>query len=205
MAGRGGTWFRCLAEVPGSGYPGDPARRSRLRERDAVPEVMTFSLGGERVVSLSWPSPEGRTSASPVHRLAFGDHQNESSAQARERVLTALELPGEIMDYHFAMQGVLDLLYKRRRAEPQHLPFVEWLAWLDVQLVEAHSKLFRISPGKEEYFAITAFDLLVGLYEREGYLHDALAAAERFVRFQRDTETVAELRARVAQLRAEHA
>jgi hypothetical protein len=166
---------------------------------------MTFNSGGERIVALSWPSPEGTTSASPVHRLAFGDHQNESSAQARERVLAALELPGEIMDYHFAMQGVVDLLYKRRRTEPEYLPFVEWLAWLDVQLVEANSKLFRITPGKEEYLGISAFDLLVGLYEREGYLNDALAAAERFARFQRDTDTVTELKARVANLRAEHA
>jgi hypothetical protein len=109
------------------------------------------------------------------------------------------------MDYHFAIQGAVAVLYKRRRTEPQYLSFVEELAWLDVRLVEAHASHFRLSPEKEEYFRIVAFDFLVDLYEREGYLHEALAAANRFARFRPGTETLSALRTRVALLRAEHA
>jgi hypothetical protein len=200
-----GTWFRRFADVPSVGYPGDLQRRARLRDRDAVPEVHELDFDGERTVSLMWNTPDGSTSASPVHSLAFGDFRNESSEQARERVLSALELPGEIMDYHFAIQHVAELLYKRRRAEPQHLAFVEWLAWFDARLVEAHEPLFRISPESDEYLAVFAIDFIARLYEREGYLREALAFAERFARFRPRLDTVSELRARVAQLEAEHA
>ncbi len=204
MARSRGTWFRCFAEVPGVGYTSDPQRRARLRDRDAVPEVHSFDLGGERTTSLSWRTAEGSTSASPVHRLAFGDFGKESSEQARDRVLSALELPGEIMDYHFAIQHVADLLYKRRRAQPSQLALVEWLAWFDARLVEAHDHFFRISPGSDEYLSVFSLDFLVRLHQREGYLHEALALAERFARFRLRVDIVTELRARVAALQGEH-
>ena len=200
-----GTWFRCFAEVPGVAYPSDPQRRARLPERDAVPEVHTYNFEGKRSVSLSWTARDGSTSASPVHRLAFGNLASETSEQSRERVLSALELPGELMDYHFVIQSVLERLYTRRRAEPKHLPFVEWLAWFDAKLVESHQSSFRISLDNHDYINVFALSFLVELHEREGYLHEALALAERFARFRPHVDTVTDLRARVALLRAEHA
>jgi hypothetical protein len=80
---------------------------------------------------------------------------------------------------------------------------VEWLAWYDVKLVEAHESLFRISPHRAEYLSVFAFDFLVELHEREGYLHEALALAERFAHFRVAAGTFGELRARVALLRSE--
>lgn len=176
-----------------------------MRDRDAKPEVYSFEYGGDAVTSLSWATPDGSTSASPASRFASGGDRPESSDQARERVLSALELPGQILDYHFAIQGLSELLYKRRRTEPQHLPLAESLAWLDVRIVEAHPLLFRLSPDKEDCIGILAFNFLVELYEREGYLHEALAAAERFARFRPGVDAVTDLRARVARLQAEHA
>lgn len=187
------------------GYQGDPARGSRLAERDAVPEVHEFEFDGRRRISLFWPTREGGSSASPVHRLAFENSRDEPSAKARERVLSALELPGELMDYHFAIQGVAELLYKRRRSEPQHLAFVEWLAWIDATLVEAYEEHFRVSPDTTDYLSVFALDFLVELHEREGFLVEALALAERFRRFSRRDGHVDQLAARVAGLRAEHA
>lgn len=200
-----GTWFRSFAEVPGVGYPGDPQRRARLHDRNVVPEVRAYNFDGQKTVSLMWRTAEGSTSASPARRLGCDDIRGESSAHTRERVLSALELPGELMDYHFLMQSAAESLYKRRRHEPQQLAFVEWLAWFDVRLVETHESLFRISPDKEEYLSVFALDFLSGLHEREGYLQEALALAERFSRFRRNQDAITQLRARVAQLRAEHA
>lgn len=200
---KGTTWYRRLADIPGIGYAGDDALRARLPDRDAKPRVERFEFDGERTTTLSWRTSAGEGSTSPVQSLAHATRQNELSDEARARVLTALELPGEPGDYHFAIQGVADLLWDRRREEPQHLPFVEWLSWLDVRLVEAHPEAVRASPDKDEYFRITALHRLVDLYEREGFLREALAAAERFARF-RPRVDISELRVRVARLNAEH-
>ena len=169
------TWFRCFEEVPGIGYQSDPQRRGRLRQRDAVPDVKRFEFDGERTESLWW----GNSSQSPAHELAMSDSRKETSQQARERALNALELPGELTDYHFAMQGTVDIIYKRRKSEPQFLAFAEWLAWFDALLVEAYPDSFRISAEKDEYLRIVSIDFLVELHQREGYLHEALALAER--------------------------
>lgn len=200
----GGRWFRCFAEVPGVGYTGDAQRRARLPDRNVVPSVHEFAFDGEPTISLSWPTPEGSTSASPAHRLAFDDFRDEPTPLLRERVLNALELPGEVMDYHFALQTVAEALFRRRRREPLNLPLVEWLAHLDARLVETHEPLFRVSPQSEDYLSVFALDFLVRLHEREGFLHEALALAERFARFRPRFDTVSALRARVASLRAEH-
>lgn len=204
MVRRRPIWYRRFADVPGVGYQGDDQRRSRLPERDLVPEVHEFDFDGTHSVSLSWTTRRGSSSASPVHELAFGDFAKESSAQVRERVLSALELPGEPMDYHFAMQGAAELFYGRRRTDPSFLPFVEWLAWFDARLVETHEPLFRVNEESSEYISVFALGFLVDFHEREGYLHEALQLAERFARFTPRVD-ISELRARVALLRSEHA
>jgi len=204
MRSSGRSWFRCFAEVPGVSYVSDQQRRARLLEHDAVPEVNEFTADGKRIVALMWTTPDGSTSASPAHRLVATCARHETSEQTRDRVLSALELPGEILDYHFALQGAAELLYRRRRTEPSCLSFVEQLAWLDVKLVESHEPLFHISENNDDYIHVLTFDMLVRLYEREGFLHEALAVAERFARFLPD-DRVGELRTRVSRLREEHA
>ena len=199
-------WYRRFAEVPGLRYEGDLRLRSRLRARDAVPEVSRFDFDGQSSVSLMWPMiGGGSTGASPAHELAFGGWDDPSD-KIRERILSALELPGILSDYHFAIQSASEALWRRRREEPGQLAFVEWLCWWDVALIEAHPYVIEFEQdGKKRYFAVHAFDRIVGLYEREGFLHEALAAAERFAPFRPNIDTVSELRARVAKLREEHA
>ena len=198
-----GHWYRRFAEIPGVGYEGDLRLRERLAARNITPEVTRDVFGGREAVSLMWPSRAGTTSASPVHQLTFGTTAEESSENLRERILSALELPGELSDYHFAIQGAAEALWKKRREEPQHIAFAEWLYWWDVRLIEAHPHVVQIRPGEPEYFGVHAFDRIVGLYEREGFLHEALAAAERFARFRPQLDTVSELRERVERLREE--
>jgi hypothetical protein len=173
-----------------------------LPDARATPEVHTYDFEGSRTVSLSWTTREGSGSASPVHHLAHGDFGEESSEAARERVLNALELPGELLDYHFAIQGVAEMLHRRRRTEPEVLSFVEWLCWLDARLANAHERYFRVTPETDQYFSIFAFRFLLDLHTTEGYLHEGLAIAEVFARFM--PKELSELRGRVARLREEH-
>jgi hypothetical protein len=136
----------------------------------------------------------------PKRRRSWSEE--ESSLAARERVLNALELPGEVLDYHFALQGVAEMLHRRRRTESEVLPFVEWLCWLDARLANAHERYFRVTPESDQYLSIFAFRFLVNLHTTEGYLHEGLALAEAFARFM--PEELSELRGRVARLREEH-
>lgn len=197
-------WFPRFADVPGVGYEGDLERRSRLPASNAVPIEDRLVLAGRRMATLSWRTDEGSTSASPAHQLAFGSWTDETSEAIRERVLNALELPGELSDYHFAIQGAAEALWKRRREEPTLIALVEWLCWCDVRLIEAHPSVIEIEPGKAQYYRVHAFERIVGLYQREGFLHEALAAAERFARFEPTDDVVTELRERVRQLGDEH-
>src|SRR3954471_8694499 len=135
MDSPGSLWFRCFAEVPGVSYAGDPQRRARLPEANDVLEVDEYiDDDGKSQTYLTWSVAEGSTSASPAAR--FHEIDSVSSEQTRERVLSVLELPGEIKDYHHALQSAVSDLHERRGAEPTYLAFAEQLAWLDVKLVE---------------------------------------------------------------------
>jgi hypothetical protein len=152
---------------------------------------------------LMWPTAEGTTSASPAHRLAFSLASEQSSVGIRVDALAALELPGQPMDYHFAMQGAADLLWKRRRKSPSTFPSSSGSAGSTSASSRSIPEWFKIAPSRDEYLAISAFQRLVGVYEVEGFLRDALAAAERFARF-RPSVDLTDLRTRVARLDAEH-
>jgi hypothetical protein len=197
MDSPGRSWFRCFAEVPGVSYAGDPQRRARLPGSNDVPEVDEYiDDDGKPHVFLTWSEPGGSTSESPAAR--FGETDSKSSEQTRERVLSVLELPGEIEDYHYALQNAVS---DRRRTEPTYLPFVEQLAWLDAELVETHESLFR-RPEDDDFLPIAALDFLVRVRVQEGFLHEALAIAERFKRLL-PNDLVDELRTRVANLQRE--
>ena len=119
-------------------------------------------------------------------------------------MLTAIELPGEAMDYHFILMGAGDALWKGRAEHPEDLALAEWCWWLDVRLMEAHPEMMRISPDKDEFLSATTFDRIVSILVREGHIDAALAAAERFARF-RPRLDLSDLRARVGRLRSEDA
>jgi hypothetical protein len=133
-----GEWFQRFGDIPGVSYstPGSIDRR-RLPGADARPQVHTFD--GER--HLSWPGEEGSgiisTSASPAHQRGSTDLAAVSTAAVLQHLGETLELPGEPTDYHFAIQTVLEVLWKRRRTEPAVLGTVEQLAWLDLSLAQA--------------------------------------------------------------------
>lgn len=198
-------WFRRLADVPGVGYEGSPGiDRSRLAGHDAVPKVHVYTFDGKRQESLWWPAKGGGTSASPVHQLAFQTQTEESAQAILRRIHRALELPGEAKDYHFAIQGCIEALWARRRAEPDLLPEIERLCRLNIRLLESRPQIAVFEQnGERTYLRALAFEHLISLYEREGFLHEALDVAERAARLGQGEARLQDLRERIARLEAE--
>lgn len=175
-------WFKRLADVPGLSYTGSQTiNRTKLPGHDLEPEVLEFEYGGELHRDLSWPMPDGgSTSASPVHqRVYYRSGEDATPQETLRRLEETLELPGELSDYHFAIQGVCEAVYKRRREDLSLLEETERLCWLDIELIEAYPE--TVATGHEEmpYAHVVGYKRLVTLYEGEGYFREALEVAQR--------------------------
>jgi hypothetical protein len=174
------NWFRRLADVPGVPYDGSASiDRSTLARYNFEPTVSEFEYGGQVHRSLHWASPEGSTSTSPAHERAFAARDAAPREELR-RLEETLELPGELSDYHFAIQGTCQAVFNQRRTDFGLLEKVERLCWLDVALVEAYPSIAEYEPGK--FFRVVGYELLMRLYEGEGYFAEALEVAKRSAR-----------------------
>lgn len=200
-------WFRGFGDIPGVEFEGSPGvDRRQLPGHDAAPELHVFELEGRRRESLWWPAPGGGGSASPVHHRAFGDSRDLPTSRLLKNVYEGLELPGEPSDYHFLIQGCANELWGRRRQEPEVLEKVERLCWLDIRLIEA--RLDAVSDefsDEPRFYQVLAFAILINMYEREGFLHEALDVAERAARFGQVNEAQDRLLERIAAAEAEDA
>ena len=124
-------WFRRLAEVPGIGYiPELPINRSTLWGHDATPETLRYRSDGQRLEALQWPARGAlSTSATPAKQWQSEPQPGESLAHAALRQMCeALELPGTIPDYHFAIASCSGMLWQQRHNEPWALLTLERLA-----------------------------------------------------------------------------
>lgn len=200
-------WFGSLADVPGVSYttPRD-LDRAALPEHDAVPRIFEYGFDGKTRRSLMWSMPGGgETGASPAHQRAFGDGEKTSARDELRKLREALELPGALSDYHFAIQRAAETAYKGRQDDQTLIGEAERLWWLDIELVEAHPRIVEHSPG--EFYRVNAYERLVRLYEGEGYLTEALEITERALEVgQQHLSPAAErLRANLAELEAEEA
>ncbi len=202
-------WFPRLADIPNIGYASSPGvNRPRLPGHGAKPRVEVSQSDSGRRESIWWPSRDGEGSASPVKQYLSRapEIRDEPSEALIKRLREALELPGQPSDYHFAIQSCIEELWawKRRRVEPWLLGEIEQFCWIDIQLVEEmpHIIVFEYR-GQQLYARVTAFDHLIQLYEREGFVEDALGVARRATRFYPDFPKLQELEQRVAQLASE--
>ena len=193
--------------MPGSSYTTPRGLdRTGLPGHNAVPEVFEYGFDGDQRRSLLWSTPEGgSTSASPAHQRAYDDQKEATTRDKVRWLLEALELPGTVSDYHFAIQHAAETAYKGRREEPALVEEAECLWWLDIELIEAHPRALEYSPGQS--YQVAAYERLARLYEGEGYLHEALDIAERGLGAGQEhlPPVVERLRANVAELEAEEA
>jgi hypothetical protein len=167
-----------------------------MRRFSRLSDIKGVSYRGFPERSDPASSPEG----SAKDRMPDTSMQPERLIRNLE---TALELPGEPLDYHFLIQQTCGLLFWRRRKYPGALEEVERLARLDVELVEACPGMIEHEPG--EHFRVESFLRLVRIYEREGSLQEALEFAERGAKCHQEglAKRAADLRARLAALEAE--
>lgn len=214
-------WYRRLAEVPGIEYEPDPAiDRTQLPGHDAVPKIDRYEFDGRRHESMSWPMEGGSTGASPAQEWKTQPRKGETEAQTTIRQLReSLELPGTLSNYHFAIQGCHDALRGFAREEPWVLEEVERLCWLDIKLIEQYPKTITSEPititdpelaklaaerrGEMNFYRVLAFHQLITMYEREGYLREALVVATIGQRFEQCLGKAEEIAERISRLEAE--
>jgi len=184
------TWYPRLADVPGVHYATPPGiDRSRLRGARDQPKIQSYRnpLDGTTHIYAMW----GNTSQSPASGHP-DPHKDDGRQLSTETELTeqlrytheALELPGTAHDYHFRLLGAYELLWSRRSLASWALNEVEKLCLLDLELIEAHP----LDPGENfdlREVGQPAFNQLIQLYQREGYLVEAIEIAERAARLLR--------------------
>jgi hypothetical protein len=128
-----------------------------------------------------WDMPNRvSTTQSPAASWASSGSPDASWPDVLRRLYESLELPGSASDYHFAILRTTEDLWNRRRQDPDVLPEVECLCLLDIKLVETLPGVGLSSAEDEPIILyIPAFGYLVRLYEREGFIEDALQIARR--------------------------
>lgn len=194
-------WFRRFADIPGLTYaPTKPVARTTIPGHDATPTIESYTADGKRHTSLTWQLPNGTTSASPASQHKPAD---DSTAALLRNIDETLELPGEPSDYHFALQHVIGTLWDRH--EPHTLADIERLCWANINLIEAAPKAvqFEDAEGKRSFVGVRAFFILMRIYEREGFLTEAIKVAELARRFGQGDDDLKELRERLATLESD--
>jgi len=201
-----GKWFPRLADVPRVGFVGSPGvDRSRLAGADAVPTVTTYKNLGTTYRSVMWKTSSGESSARPAQQHAQQGAEQSTVDGLLRVTWEALELPGELLDYHFALQSAVTFLWQKHRRNANALAAAEVFARLDLQLLSKHPQEFRIDRDDtgSGFFHVSTFGPLLTILEREGAWRDALAVAEQAVAIGQKTARRDVIAARVAELDAE--
>lgn len=200
------NWFPRFAEIPGIEYtPPAGLDFSGLTGRGKIPEISYYNFGGKKRKSIMWKYGDVSSSASPAHDWKTAPRQGESEATTLLRqAYETLELPGTLSDYHFALQRTHDELNGFIGKEIWIPAEIEKLCRLNVRLLETHPETISYENDEGIHYArVTAFNRLIGLYENEGYLREALEVAKIATRFDYGNEVVEELEERIKLLELE--
>ena len=192
-------WYSSFTAIPDIQYEAFvPVVLRKLWGVGTRPKIERYSYDGQQRDSVTWETADGSyTSASPAKQHSF-ILSEPTPTEILSHLCEVLALPGTASDYHFALQGAHESLWRHRRAEPTLYNDIERICLLDISLV--------ILTGHEMFgdlpFAVSAFSRLAGIYELEGRLSAALtiyeqaAAGGYFIRNNRADQLRAVLGAR---------
>lgn len=139
----------------------------------------------------------------------------ETGQDAHARLLRErLAAPGTVSDYVLAIAAYLEALWVARREMPEALEEMEHNFRLGLTLIELHAdELSKWGHDGSPRPLIWPFRQMCLVYEREGYLHEALDVAERAARLNtwftatsshtRQAGDVENIRARIALIAGE--
>jgi hypothetical protein len=170
-------WFTRFGDIPGVVYtsPGRPGPQQAASAggTSAASPILRRGLAADlagRVVRWVAVSVELAHPQRSTQRV---------DPRPAEKLAEALELPGEPVDYHFAIQSVITALRPHRRHGATVFAEMERLCWLDLQLIRALPAAVSFErDGEQRFFKIEAFSLLTDMYLREGALIDAVSVAD---------------------------
>ena len=139
---------------------------------------------GETREELTWPTSDGATSEAPAARhLDDTARTGLDLGPLLQGTWEVLELPGEVLDYHFALQSTVGILWSKHRRAVTALRALEVLARLDIALLAAQPLAFLPEGAVDgRYYRVTTFGPLLTILEREGAWRDALEVVEAAVR-----------------------
>ena len=219
-----GIWFRRLWDIPSLGaLPPTDVNREKLPGHDLVPEVRRYRWEDQtETVVVSWGWVQAPPSSGDDHEDEQGETDRDAPCHehmaplfddpdcSADRLLVGLwesmELPGKAEDYHWQLEQARERLLSKRLSCPSLVDAFETVLWLDFRLVLARPDIvLRRSPedGREVLLRVDMIDGLIGLYETEGYLREAIEVAELAQRFPGQEAKLADLQARLEAVRHE--
>lgn len=183
-------WAESFAAIGGISWePLVPIDRSSLPGIDSRPTVERIEgLGGESYQRVTWSDKRGELAgegSSPAnqHERHFSNDRELAPRTVARRVSEMLALPGSRSDYHFGMLNAWEALYAARRQDVRVFGWIEALCLADIELMEQGPELVFAENHwnnlDQGYPIFPAFQRLSSLYQREGYLTDAVEIERR--------------------------
>lgn len=202
------TIYTRLADIQGLGYQTPPGiDRRALPGHNMRPRISKSSFDGKDRIYTYWDMGNGgSTSQSPASEWMNSGTADVPWRDVLRRLQEALELPGSASDYHQAIWRMADDFWELRRRDPDILAELERLCLLDLKLMELVPDLARVSPDYMPLMIhIPSIRHLIRIYEREGFLADAIDIARRGVALGIEPTELQRLESRIQELEAEDA
>jgi len=183
-------WAESFADIDGISWdPLVPIDRSSLLGIDSRPTVERLAgLSGDSYEHVTWSDergelPEEGSSPASQHERHFESDSDLAPRTIAKRVSEMLTLPGSRSDYHFGMLQAWEALYAARRRDGRVFDWIESLCLADIELMEQGPELVFAEDHwnnlDQGYPIFPAFQRLSSLYQREGYLADAVEIEKR--------------------------
>jgi len=198
-------WFPRLGEVPGIQYPESTlVDRRSLLGHDWQPQHFKYFL--EDRYHVRWPAYDAEwTTASPAQQwYSRSPAQGHSAAATLRHLHEVLELPGDLFTYHLAIMTGSESLFRFRRTDPWVLEEVERFCLLDMELIVAYPAMIAEERAPGGYVRSSTFRILRNLYEKDGYLREAMEIARLAARFHQESPGLEKIEQRLAILEAEN-